>query len=124
MQDTKTSPHEHADPAGTTSWTPARHAGAHAALADLPPPIPPLPLLPPPAFGAALILAIAGCFVTLFAWVCWPFCNAQLRAIERGERSTVGKDTILLARGMAKVITYLSLAVFVILVAVGFSRTP
>lgn len=122
MQHAKAS--DEPDPAGTT-WAAAKPAGAYPTQVQIPnEPIPPPPLVPPPAFGGALILAIAGCFLTPFAWACWAFSNAQLRAIERGERSSVGKDTILLARGMAKVITYLTLAVFVIAFAVGVSRAP
>ena len=110
------------DPAGTT-WAGAKPAGAYPTLADIPneriPPPP--PLVPPPAFAACLILAIAGCLFVPFAWICWVLSNGQLRAIERGERSTTGKDTILLARGMAKVMTFFILTVAVIMVIVGYS---
>ena len=123
MQDTNAATHP--DSAGTTCWAAAKPAGAHPTRVDIPSErIAAPPLLPPPAFGGALLLAIAGCFLTPFAWVCWGFSNGQLRAIERGERSTVGKDTIVLARGMAKVVTFFTLAVFVIALAVGFSRVP
>lgn len=63
--------------------------------------------LPSPGVGAALGLMVLSLIISLFAPVCWGYCNGQLRRIDAGELGPNGRSAIEIARGVAVFITVL-----------------
>jgi len=73
--------------------------------------------LPPASTGVAVLLLLAGLVLTIFAPICWIYCNGQLREIGEGVRSPEGRTAIEVVRGLSVFVTMLAVTLIFVLVA-------